>query len=390
MRSAIGFVGGLVWRVLLFLTIALCIAVTVVPRFLDAIYYQGPISDHFDGERFFNPGTDDTAAPPGGGTRGGFLFRQLTGSDARPPWPTRVAVQPSRPAPRVEGDRMVATWVGHATFLVQTQGLNILTDPIWSRTAGPFGLGPARVAEPGIAFDDLPKIDLIVVSHNHYDHMDLTTLQRLWRRDRPLIVTSLGNDTVLAQAGISAVAGDWGQRVAVRPGIDIVINRNHHWSSRWLSDRSRALWSSFVVTLPAGGNLFFAGDTGMGDGEWPRQAAALGPIRLALIPIGAFRFVPGQMGTASHIGPIDAAEVFARSGASTGIGMHWGTFRLSYEAYLTPPRLLAEVMRCRGENSFTTSRIGAPVAVPSYRAGARAASRDVGRCLDTAAVHALR
>ena len=120
------------------------------------------------------------------------FWRYLTGSDDRPEWPTRVPVTPGKPEARVEGERMTATWIGHATMLIQTRGLNILTDPIWSAPAGPFGLGPRRVAAPGVRFADLPKIDLVLVSHNHWDHLDKATLKRLWRRDRPVIVTSLG------------------------------------------------------------------------------------------------------------------------------------------------------------------------------------------------------
>ena len=382
-----GIGGALLW-----LIVAACLAVTIVPRFLDRVYYRGVPSDHFDGARFFNPDGEDTAAPPGGRSRGGFLLAQATGNDERPPWPETVAVAQAKPAARVEGDRMVATWVGHASVLVQTQGLNILTDPVWSDVAGPFGIGPARVARPGIAFDDLPKIDLVVVSHNHYDHMDLTTLKRLWARDRPVIVTSLGNDAVIGNAGVPARALDWGGRLALRPGVEVVVNRNHHWSSRWFTDRNRALWSSFVVTLP-GGNLFFAGDTGFGDGGWADAAAAVGPVRLALIPIGAFRFEPGQMGTGSHIGPPDAVEVFRRLGASTAIAVHWGTFRLSYEAYDTPPRLLEAAMRCSGQRGFGSVRLGMPVEVPAFAAPAQVApmAREaLLKCLDTPAVRALR
>jgi L-ascorbate metabolism protein UlaG (beta-lactamase superfamily) len=369
---------------LLFAVVALCLAITLVPPFLDRIYYRGVVTDHFDGERFFNPDGDDTVRIPGGGGRTRFLWRQMTGADGRPEWPSRVAVATARPPARVPGDRMVATWVGHATVLVQTAGLNILTDPIWSDRAGPFGFGPSRVTAPGVRFDDLPRIDVVLISHNHYDHMDLATLKRLWARDRPLIVTSLGNDAILKSAGIEARGVDWGGRIAVRPGVDVVVTRNHHWGSRWFRDRNRALWSSFTMTLP-GGNLFFAGDTGMGDGAWPREAAALGPVRLALIPIGAFRFSPGEMGTGSHIGPIDAAEVFDRLGAARGIGIHWGTFRLSYEARETPPRLLAEVMTCRGlpaEGLFDTIAVGVPTSIAP--AGAVARTRppgDVAACL---------
>jgi L-ascorbate metabolism protein UlaG (beta-lactamase superfamily) len=392
---------------MLWLVVIAALAVVIVPRFLDRIYYAGPASGHFDGERFFNPGVDDdTGQAPGGGSRAGFLWRQLTGQDGRPAWPGRVPVARATPTARVDGDAMVATWVGHATVLVQTAGLNILTDPVWSERAGPFGFGPKRVAAPGIVLEDLPRIDLIVVSHNHYDHMDLATLKRLWDRDRPLIVTAPGNDAILRSRGIGATAIDWGgsapivrrcgdgqacpmPRGAVKPRVH--ITRNHHWSSRWFTDRNRALWSSFVVRLP-GGNLFVAGDTGFGDGRWPAEAAALGPVRLALIPIGAFRFVPGQMRSGSHIGPVEAAEVYRRLGASSAIPIHWGTFRLSYEGRETPPRLLAAAMRCGGMAGFAPVPIGAPQDIPAYRAPAlpQVDVRSRGACLDTPAVRALR
>lgn len=341
--------------VLLFAVIALGLAITIVPRFLDRIYYRGPASDHFDGARFFNP-------DGGGGVPAGPGARFLTGRDGRPPWPVQVAVTPSKPAARVEGAAMVATWVGHASVLVQTQGINILTDPVWSARAGPFGIGPRRVTAPGIAFDDLPRIDVVLISHNHYDHMDVATLRRLWARDRPVIVTSLGNDAAM---GLPAEARDWGGRVAIRPGIEVVVTRGHHWDSRWFADRNRALWSGFVVRLP-GGNLFFAGDTGAGDLRWTDEAARYGPIRLALIPIGAFRFAPGQMAADSHIGPVEAVEVFRRLGATTAIAVHWGTFRLSYEARDTPPRMLALAMRCAGMGGFAAVPVGVPQRIAPY------------------------
>lgn len=367
---AAGIGKGLLWLVIL-----LCLAVTIVPRFLDARYYAGPPGGHFDGQRFFNPddAQDDLAAP--GAKRGNMLLRYLVGGDGRPRWPTQVTVDQAVPPRRVAGQAMVATWVGHATVLVQTQGLNILTDPVWSRTAGPFGVGPARVASPGIAFDSLPKIDVVLISHDHYDHMDLATLKRLWDRDHPLIVTSLGNDSVIVQAGVPSHALDWGGRIAVKPNVEVVVTRNHHWGSRWFADRNRALWSSFVVRLP-GGNLFFAGDTGPGDLTWADAAASYGPVRLALIPIGAFRFMPGQMVSGSHIGPIDAAEVYRRLGASSGIGIHWGTFHLSSEGYETPPKLLAAVTRVAGLRGFGTVGLGRPTAIAPYAARTRPAPID--------------
>ncbi|MDB5697044.1 MAG: Zn-dependent hydrolase, partial [Sphingomonas bacterium] len=343
MTTALKLLGGL----LLLLVVLLGLAVTIVPRFLDRIYYRGPVSDHFDGERFHNPGPDDTMRMPAGGSRAGFLWRQLTGSDGRPAWPNSVPVTPGRPAARVAGERMVATWIGHATVLVQTNGLNILTDPIWSDRTGPFGRGPRRVAQPGVRFEDLPKIDVVLLSHNHYDHLDLPTLKRLWARDKPLIVTSLGNDAILRANGMEGQAVDWGGSLTIANDVRVSVTRNHHWGSRWFTDRNRALWSSFVVQLP-GGNLFFAGDTGLGDGKWPTEAAALGPVRLAIIPIGAFRFAPGQMTTGSHIGPGDAVRVLDGLRATAALPIHWGTFRLSFEGWDTPPRMLDLMMACAG------------------------------------------
>lgn len=387
--AAIGRLSRWIGAALLWTLIALCLTLAIVPHFLDARYYRGPASDHFDGERFLNPDGDDGLPVANSGT----MLRYATANDDRPVWPGRVVVTPAKPPARVVGERMLVTWVGHASVLVQTDGLNILTDPVWSNSAGPFGFGPTRVAEPGIRFEDLPKIDLVVVSHNHYDHMDLATLKRLWDRDRPVIVTSLGNDSVIGQAGVKAIARDWGGRVALRPGIDVIVNRSHHWDSRWFADRNRALWSSFVVTLPSGGNLFFAGDTGAGDFGWVDKAASYGPIRLALIPIGAFRFTAGQMASGSHIGPVDALEVYRRLGAARALGVHWGTFRLSFEGWDTPPRLLAAAERCTGQTGFGTEPIGRTVEVPVYAAPpARAAMSRAAllHCLDTPAALALR
>lgn len=387
---------------IMFLMIAACLAITIVPRFLDRVYYQGPRSSHYDGAHFFNAdGSDDDLRLPGN-NRVAFLWRQLTGSDGRPAWPANVAVRPAEPAellpPNAASGRMRVTWIGHSSVLIQVPGLNILTDPIWSRRTGPFGLGPKRVAEPGMRMVDLPKIHVVLLSHDHYDHFDLPTLQALWARDRPLMVTSLGNDALLRSVGIDAVARDWGGVVAV-PGhaARVHVTRNHHWGTRYLADRNRTLWSSFVVELP-GGNVFFGGDTGAGDLGWADQAARLGRIRLALIPIGAFRFVPGQMASAAHIGPVDAVEVFRRLGAQTAIPIHWGTFRQTYEGYLTPPRLLAKAMACSklagdAVRTFAPAQIGRPVEIaPLVAAGTSpVVTRDaVVRCLDTPEVRALR
>jgi L-ascorbate metabolism protein UlaG (beta-lactamase superfamily) len=366
MRAALKWLG----RILLFLAVALCFAPTLVPPFLDRIYYRGPTSDHFDGTRFFNPG----AAPARTVTSRNFLNRMV--SNERAQWPERVPVRPTAPPRLVAGQEMLVTWIGHATVLIQTQRLNILTDPIWSERASPFSfVGPRRARAPGVRFEDLPRIDLVLISHNHYDHMDLPTLRRLWARDRPLIVTSLGNDTILRRHGIQAVARDWGGRIALRPArrladgtleslVEIIVERNHHWGSRWGTDRNRALWSAFTIRLP-GGNLFFAGDTGWGDGGWVREAARHGPFRLAILPIGAYE--PRDVMQNSHVNPEEAFRVFETLDPVRALGVHWGTFQLTFEEIDDPPRRLAALRRRHRDARFMVTEVGRTFSVPPAR-----------------------
>lgn len=367
---------GLAKRVgtgLLFLLAGLAFTGALVPKLLDQHYYDGPISDHYDGERFYNPGER-------GKTRPVARMARFFSGIGKAAWPEHVLVRQGYPyraanaCPRLRGGAtvenwarctrsvdprsMVATWIGHATVLVQAGGVNILTDPVWSQRASPVQwAGPKRVRAPGIRLADLPRIDVIVVSHNHYDHMDLPTLKALWKRDRPLIVTSLGNDTILKRAGIGAVAGNWGQTVRTR-GMAVVIEPNHHWSSRYGTDRNRALWSSFRIETPAGA-IYHAGDTGYGDGSWAAEAARRGPIRLAILPIGAYE--PRDVMKENHVNPAESVRVFDALRPAMALGMHWGTFQLTFEAIDAPPRALARV---RGTRNFVVSGVGRPIIVP--------------------------
>jgi L-ascorbate metabolism protein UlaG (beta-lactamase superfamily) len=334
----------------------------LIPPFLDRVYYRGAPSDHFDGERFFNPGMK---TPPTRGPRR--FFSRWASANGRAEWPERVAVTPTVPPRRVEGQEMRVTWIGHATVLVQTQGINILTDPVWSERTSPLSfVGPRRVRAPGVRFDDLPKIDLVVVSHNHYDHMDLPTLRRLWQRDRPRIISSLGNDALLRGHGIAAVARDWRGSVRVGPA-EVVVERVHHWSTRWGTDRNRALWSGFTIRLP-GGNIFFAGDTGWGDGSWVREAARSGPFRLAILPIGAYE--PRDVMMGSHVDPEESMRIFEILRPRMALGMHWGTVQLTFEAIDDPPRRLAALRRARGlaADRFIATEVGQAFSVPPLAA----------------------
>jgi L-ascorbate metabolism protein UlaG (beta-lactamase superfamily) len=344
--------------ILLFGLVALSFAPTLVPPFLDHVYYSGPVSDHFDGRRFFDPGTRE--APRLDPRR---FFNWLRRERAA--WPETVPVSPTVPTRTVPDGEMRVTWVGHSTVLVQIAGLNILTDPIWSERASPVSFaGPRRVRVPGVRFEHLPHIDLVLVSHNHYDHLDLPTLRRLWERDRPLIVTSLGNDTILRGEGIESAARDWGGRVPVRGGSEVVVLRNHHWGSRWGSDRNRALWSAFAVHTPQG-NIFFGGDTGWGDGSWVAEAARAGPYRLAIIPVGAY--LPRDIMQNSHVGPAEALRIFRALNPVMALAVHWGTFQLAFEAMDDPPRTLAALERRQGlpPGRFIATEVGRPFSVPA-------------------------
>ena len=303
-------------------------------------YYSGPVSDHFDGTHFFNPGGEEPR-----GLRD-LLRWQFSGERVR--WPRRFEspFPVARPEARVPDLRV--TMVGHATLLVQMAGLNILTDPVWSERASPTALaGPKRVVAPGIAFDDLPPIDLVLLSHNHYDHLDTATLGRLKVAHDPLVVTPLGNDRIVQDAvpGMRMVVGDWGQRIEV-PGATIHVEPAHHWSARGLNDRRMALWASFVVETPAG-KLYHIGDTGFHDGINYRAAAARhGGFRLAILPIGAY--APRWFMKAQHQGPEEAVEGMVLANAGFAAGHHWSTFQLTDEAIDEPGRKLKAALEARG------------------------------------------
>jgi L-ascorbate metabolism protein UlaG (beta-lactamase superfamily) len=293
-------------------------------------YYQGPESAHFDGVRFRNPGGPE----PRGLTD---LLRWQT-SRNREAWPERdPSPHRDRPPPRVEGADLRIAHVGHASFLVQVAGRNLLVDPVWSERASPLAaIGPRRVNDPGIVFQDLPPIDVVLVTHNHYDHLDIPTLRALHAGHRPRFLAPLGNDAIIRRAAPDGAieAMDWGDAVELGPGLRVHLEPALHWSARGLADRNHALWGSFVLETPAGG-VYCVGDSGFGDGSLFREVAARhAGLRMALLPIGAYE--PRWFMRDQHMNPDEAVLALQACGAETAIAHHWGTFQLTDEWILDP------------------------------------------------------
>jgi L-ascorbate metabolism protein UlaG (beta-lactamase superfamily) len=321
-------------------------------------YYTGPVSDHFDGERFFDP----HGAPPRGRRD---LLRWMAdryGRGTRAKWPAWApSPYADRPPARVEGAGWRVSYVGHASWLVQTAGLNILLDPVWSERASPLKFaGPKRVNDPGIAFADLPPIDVVLVSHAHYDHLDVATLSQLAKTHRPRVITPLGNDTIMRShdPAIAAEAHDWNDRADIGAGVAVTLVAARHWSARSLSDRNMSLWASFVIEAP-GGKIYFVADSSYGDGRTFREAGERhGPFKLALLPIGAYE--PRWFMSDQHVNPAESVQAFIDCGAETALGHHYGTFQLTDEAIDAPLHALADALKVAGisPERFRTLRPG--------------------------------
>jgi L-ascorbate metabolism protein UlaG (beta-lactamase superfamily) len=291
-------------------------------------------TDHCDGTRFFNP-TGAAGQPFSALPR---LFRER-----RTAWPRRLEQPLRRPLPR-DGARVVVTFIGHSTFLIQTAAANILTDPMYSRRAGPLNLmGPARVRDPAVPFDALPPIDLVLLSHNHYDHCDRPTLRQLARRFDPIVVTPLGNGPLLRSTGLSRIEElDWWQTAASAP-LPVTVTPAQHFSARGPFDRNRALWGGFAFRA-AHLRRFFAGDTGYAP-FFADIRDRLGAPDLSLLPIGAYE--PRWFMKDVHMNPAEALRAHRDLGSAHSIAMHFGTFQLTTEGIDEPLRALDDVRRAQ-------------------------------------------
>jgi L-ascorbate metabolism protein UlaG (beta-lactamase superfamily) len=291
----------------------------------------------------------------------GDLMRwQLGGGRAL--WPRRIenTVYPAPPR-RVSGPELLVTWIGHSTVLLQTAGLNILTDPFFSKRASPFQFaGPIRVRDAAITIEDLPPIDIVLLSHNHYDHLDRAALLQIGKHHAPQLVTPLNNGQYVN--GLAATELDWRQSV-VHGDIRMTLMPALHWSKRSLRDANKALWGAFVIET-AGGMIYFAGDTGYGDGSTFKEVKQrFGAPRLSLLPIGAYE--PRWLMKPQHMNPEEAVRAHMELGSRKSLAIHHGTVQLTNEPIDAPLIALGKALADAGiaEKHFIAADVGQSLSV---------------------------
>jgi L-ascorbate metabolism protein UlaG (beta-lactamase superfamily) len=295
----------------------------------------GPFPRHFDGTRFFNPNAPQAR---------GFLDVLRWKLTSRPERSPRffADVEPTKPPASVSDRSLRITLINHSTVLIQQKDSTILTDPVWSLRASPFTwAGPRRLRDPGVRWEDLPRIDLVLLSHNHYDHLDLPTLRRLAERGQSQFIVPTGVGRLLRSQKIGPVDElDWGESL-LAGGTTVHSVPALHFSARGVFDRNRTLWCGYMLQAMDRA-VYFAGDTAFGD-HFARIRERFGSPEIALLPIGAYQ--PRWFMSPVHMGPDDAVEAHRILGAKTSIAIHHGTFQLADEGVDTPKKLLSECTR---------------------------------------------
>jgi len=311
-----------------------------------------PFPRHFDGKRFFNPD-----APQARGLLDALRWKLTSRPELSPRFVSDV--EPSKPPSCVEGQELRVTLINHSTLLLQQSGSHILTDPIWSERASPLSsIGPRRRRKPGVRWEDLPRIDTVLLSHNHYDHLDLATLRRLADRRQSQFIVPAGVARLLRSRNIGPVHElDWGESLPIAQTIIHSVPALH-FSARGILDRNRTLWCGYVIEA-AGCIVYFAGDTAFGD-HFARIRERFGAPRLALLPIGAYE--PRWFMSSVHMAPDEAVRAHEILGAQTSIAIHHGTFQLGDEALDTPKKRLSA---CAPGDSFLVMDNGQSVTLYS-------------------------
>ena len=307
--------------------LALPLIMMLVGMALSGPKYRGPLSDHFDGRRFINP--QNVKA------KGGLDVVKWMMNRNRGPWKEDLAENYGRHPLAHFKDGIRITFVNHATFLVQVDGLNILTDPVWSSRVSPFRwIGPKRMRLPGIRFEDLPRIHTVILTHNHYDHLDLQTMRLVFGAHHPTIIAPLGLKAFLQQHYIPGVLEtDWWDELALNNGVSIQAVPAQHFSGRGFLDRDATLWNGYVLKTSTG-NIYFAGDTGYNKVTFKEIRSRCGAIKVSMLPIGAYK--PAWFMAPIHTSPEESIMIHRDVGSQTSIAMHFGTFPLADDGYDEP------------------------------------------------------
>jgi L-ascorbate metabolism protein UlaG (beta-lactamase superfamily) len=310
-----------------------------IGAFLSAPSYKGKVSDHYDGKAFFNPHRNVVQ---------GFsdVLKWMLNRKS-PKWPSASSPAYGKRPLDSEREFIRITFVNHSTFLIQVDGLNILTDPIWSQRASPFTwAGPKRTKYPGIKLEDLPRIHAVLVSHNHYDHLDIETMRILFGGHHPRVITPLGVKAFLDSEGVTGATDlDWWQESPLSDSVVVQAVPAQHFSGRGMSDRNQTLWCGYVIKTSRG-NIYFAGDTGYNTSDFKSIGDKVGPMRISLLPIGAY--LPRWFMSPVHVSPDEAVLIHQDVKSMKSIGMHFGTFPLADEGPGQAERDLNDALQKHG------------------------------------------
>ena len=313
--------------ILAFIVIVIPVIFISVGFYVSAPKYSGSRSDHFDGKKFINP-----AGVQAKGLKEVFMWMI---NRKRGEWnENKTESYGRRPLSR-EKETIRITFVNHSTFLIQVDGLNILTDPIWSKRTSPFTwAGPKRMRLPGLKFEDLPRIDAVLISHNHYDHLDLPTMRTVFGSSHPKIFTPLGVKAFLDSESISgSTEMDWWDEISLNDSVKLISVPAQHFSGRGMFDRDATLWCGYVLKTTKG-NIYFAGDTGYNDRTFKEIGERCGKMRASLLPIGAYQ--PRWFMSPIHTSPEEAVKIHFDVKSTTSIATHFGTFPLADDSFEDP------------------------------------------------------